>query len=288
MATNSESEIQHSAQPIDLGCHLDFPPLKRRPSLTSLPNEILEEIFSYLIPAERPFPPLPEGYQMNKRANNGTIGKTTPERQSTSTSNQSKVNSLSFMSAHSHFYHLGRQQPCLKYRTYSVEVTRDDIIFEGTADRPLERLRNALDHIEALDVELDPGSLWWGEGQSHVHFARFIKNYEELFRVFDGPWKHKRRIMQNMNLRLWPPRGSRPSSYLQDFAVDAFEALRLGNEEDLADVKWWAEEAEEESEGAEEWEDPAFLHGMDMIKCVGRGEISNALRMMAGCLYQEW
>ncbi len=287
MATMSKSEIQHSAQPIDLGCHLDFPPLKRRLSLTLLPNEILAEIFSYLIPRERSFPLLPEKCQMNNQASNDTIDKITSELQNTLTSKEPKVNDLSFMSAHPHFYNLGRQQPRLKYRSYSIEVTPGDIVFEGSTDRPLERLRNALHHVEALNVALDPGSLWYGEDQRDDHFARFIKNYERFFRVFGGPWRHKRRVMNKMKLRVWPPYDRRPSPYLQDFAEETFEALRSGDEDDLADVKWWAEAAAEEFEEDDEWEDLAFRRGLGLMRCARHGEISDALRMVASWLYQE-
>jgi hypothetical protein len=279
MATRAEPNMQYPAQPIFLDCHVDFPPLKHRPSLTTLPNEILAEIFSYLIPSKTSIPLLQEKHPKEAQSINNTIDNIESKQQGTPTGDERKVNPLSFMSASSRFYHVARQHPHLKYRIYSIEVTPDEIVFEGKTNRPLGCLQAGLSHINSLQVVLHVGR--WGNGMKEGQLAKFVKNYEELFRVFDGPRMEKRRALCHMRLRVLPAyQGETPGS-LQEFSDQVFTALRSGDEADLADVKWWVEEDEEGGV------DQASVGLAGLVRYVRHGEISNGLRRMAGCLYRE-
>ena len=67
-----------------------------------------------------------------------------------------------------------------------------------------------------------------------------------------------------------------------------FTALRSGDEADLADVKWWVQEDEENIGG---WDDDGVAHApaglARLVRCVRHGQISNGLRMIARWLYSN-
>jgi hypothetical protein len=83
---------------VSFDLQLDFPPIKRRSSLQSLPNELLAGIFSSLIPAEICVK------QIKMLCKNGS------EQQDTLVTHP-KLNPLNFMATNSLLYHIARQQP---------------------------------------------------------------------------------------------------------------------------------------------------------------------------------
>jgi hypothetical protein len=256
--------------PFDL--QLDFPPIKCRPSLQSLPNELLAGIFSYLIPAEICVK------KIKILCNNGS-------KQQHIFTTHPKPNPLNFMATSSLFYHIARQHPTLKYRTYSARITTETIEFEGHTCRALERLQGAIPHIHDLRLVFHIGS--WGFATEGNPLNRFIRNFEQFSRAFDGPSTNRRRVIGDVYMggEVPYPWGGRPvlPARLQIFLRRCTRALWSGGEPDLGKVLGFLEpEAVVDGEGSNAQEDGV----VGFVRSVLNGDTADALRVMASFLYK--
>ncbi|KAF7504539.1 hypothetical protein GJ744_002095 [Endocarpon pusillum] len=167
-------------RPVYLDCHLDFRPIKRNTSLQSLPNEVLAQIFSYLIPKERTIDTeFPEDLDINQR-----IDYHRDRNQHNTHSPRPQSNPLNIMATSSLFYQIGRQHPTFEGRSYFAIISPKAIEFEGHTERSLERLQGTMPLLQNLRLILDVGD--WGVNMRDGHVNQFLSNYELFFRRFGG------------------------------------------------------------------------------------------------------
>ena len=278
-AWSDDDGMEHSISPDRL---LEFWPLKSQASLQLLPNELLSEIFSYLVPEETfVWKRLSQKDQINCQ----TVNESNDDdsKQQITPPLSPKANPLNFMAANSLFYHIARQQTPLKYRMYSAKITPNIIEFEGHADRALERLRGAMLHINYLTLALDVGD--WGVNLEDGHVNRFLRNFERFSSEFDGPRMDKRTAIRSVCFQgnVAHEVGSKPVApdCLLSLRQHCATALWSGEKADLDNVMWWwDDEWDDEGEGLQE-------RGVaELLQWVRNGKMADLLRVMASFLYR--
>ena len=282
MAAKQIPNSHCTVRPVSLGCHLGFGPIKRNASLESLPNELLDEIFSYLIPEERAIDTkFPEDLETNRR-----IDYHRDRNQHNTHSPRPNSNPLNIMATSSLFYQIGRQNPTFKRRSYLAIVSSKAIEFEGHTDCALERLQGAMPLLQNLRLVLDVGD--WGVNMRDGHVNQFLSNYKLFFRRFGRARMTMRagrlQLRLQGNLACEEDEEVEVPDCLQELGDHCAEALISGREEDLEVVmQWWDDmwmdggEGESRSEG-----------GMAALgRCVRNGQVADSLRLLARFLYSE-
>lgn len=267
-------------QPVRLDRRVHFSQANRLASLESLPNELLAAIVSYLIPADTSlYDNLPEKELDGQPAARLPEGEAKP-------SQCRRSNPLNFMAANSLFYHIARQHPALKHRTYSARISPKGIEFEGHTSDPLERLRGAISHIPNLELVLDVGK--WGFDLHEKHLSRFVSNLDRLSKVLDGPRAGKRCPIRHMQIQgtvVYDANEGVVPDCMQRFADQCTKALWSGKEADLEEVRWWVSD---DDEGIEEETVEAQERSMaGLVGCVRNREFASSLRVMASFLYKD-
>ncbi len=275
--------IPHShCRPVYLDCDLDLSPIKRKVSLESLPNELLAEIFSYLIPEERTVnTKIPKDLEISRR-----IGCQHDCNQQNTHSPGPNSNPLNIMATSSLFYHIGRQHPTFKHRSYFVRISPIAIDFEGHTDRSLERLQATMPLLQNLRLVLDVGD--WGVNMRDGHVNRFLSNYELFFRRFGGPRitmrTGKLQLRLQGNFACEEDEEVEVPDCLQELGNRCAEALISGQEEELEGVMQWRDD--EWVDGGEGESHPE--RGMaELGRRLRNGQIADLLRLLAGFLYNE-
>lgn len=190
------------------------------------------------------------------------------------------------MATSSFFYHIGRQHPTFKRRSYFVRISPKAIEFEGHTDRSLERLQGTMPLLQNLRLLLDVGD--WGVNMRDGHVNRFLSNYELFFRRFGGPRMdmHTGRLQLRLrgNFDCEEDGEEEMPHCLQDLGNRCAEALISGQEEDLEGVmQWWDDEW---VDGGEDNNRPE--RGMaELGRRLWKGHMMDFLRLLAGFLYNE-
>ncbi len=256
--------------------------MKRKISFESLPNELLAEIFSYLIPEERSVDTkIPKDLEIRQRLDYHHNC-----NQHNTHSLWPNPNPLNIMATNSLFYHIGRQHPTFKHRSYFARISPTAIEFEGHTVRSLERLQGTMPLLQNFRLVLDVGD--WGVNMRDGHVNRFLSNYELFFRKFGGP----RMTMRTGRLQLrlqgnFPCEEDEEAEVpdcLQDLGNRCAEALISGQEEELEGVmQWWDDELVDGGEGESHSE-----RGMaELGRRLRNGQMADFLRLLAGLLYNE-